>query len=66
MTVFKTFLKILNKNKWLLILYVAILALFGNVNLESNSNGMEFVETKPNIAILNYDNDVRLTYTILD
>ena len=58
MTVFKTFLKILNKNKWLLILYVAILALFGNVNLESNSNGMEFVETKPNIAILNYDNDV--------
>ncbi len=58
MTVFKTFLKILNKNKWLLILYVAILTLFGNVNLESNSSNTEYIETKPNIAILNYDNDV--------
>ena len=58
MTVFKTFLKILNKNKWLLVLYVVILALFGTVNLDSSSGSTEYVETKPNVAIFNYDDDV--------
>lgn len=56
MTVFKTFLKILNKNKFIVIMYTVILLIFGGFNFQSNEQSMSFVATKPNIMIINNDN----------
>ncbi len=55
MTVFKTFLKILNKNKYIVIMYTAILLIFGGFNFQSNEQSMSFVATKPKVMIINKD-----------
>ena len=55
MTVFKTYLKILNKNKLVVILYTVILLIFGSIHLDSSSSSMDFSATKPDILIVNND-----------
>lgn len=55
MTVFKTFLKILNKNKYIVIMYTAILLIFGGFNFQSNEQSMSFVATKPKVMIIDKD-----------
>ena len=51
MTVFKTFLKILNKNKFIVILYTVILLIFSAVNMQTSENNMSFVASKPDVMI---------------
>lgn len=55
MTIFKTFLKILNKNKGIVILYSVILIFFAGFNLQTNDNTMQFEKEKPSIFIINHD-----------
>lgn len=58
MTVFRAFLKILNKNKGLLITYTVMLLIFGGINMTDNSSSMDFVESKPRVLVIDNDNDV--------
>jgi len=55
MTIFKAFLKILNRNKGILIMYSAILIFFSIFSLQSNENTVNFESTKPDIYIINHD-----------
>ncbi len=61
MTVFKTLLKILNKNKGVVILYTVLLLVFGGINMNSNEKTTNFVATKPDILIVNRDEEVGIT-----
>lgn len=61
MTVFKTLLKILNKNKGIVILYTALLILFGGINMNANEKATNFVASKPDILIVNRDEEVGIT-----
>ncbi len=65
MTVFKTFLKVLNKNKFIVILYTVILITFGGFNLETNENSMGFVSSKPDIYIVNEDENEGITQNLI-
>lgn len=56
MTVFKTFIKIVKKNKGVIILYTVLLALFGAMNMSANENSITFEEEKPRVLIVNNDN----------
>ena len=55
MTVFKTFLKIVNKYKGTIILYTMMLLVFGVTNLNTKET-TSFVETKPDVVIIDEDN----------
>ena len=61
MTVFKTLLKILNKNKIMVIIYTVLLILFGGINMNSNEKATNFVASKPDILIVNRDEEVGIT-----
>lgn len=65
MTVFNTFLKVLNKNKVLVIVYTVILLIFGASNMKTNENSMSFTPTKPSIAVFNYDKDNKITNNLI-
>ncbi len=66
MTVFKTFLKVLNASKAPIIMYTAILIFFGGFNLESNDSSTNFVASKPDILIINNDVDEGITKSLID
>ncbi len=55
MTVFKAFLKILDKNKFIVIMYTVFLISFGGFNMQTSDNNTNFVASKPNIMIVNND-----------
>ena len=61
MRVFKTFLKILNKNKGIVIFYTALLLLFGGLNMNANKSVTEFTASKPSILIVNKDEEIGIT-----
>ena len=61
MTVFNTYLKILKKNIFIIILYTAILLIFGISNMSNSESNMNFTANKPNIIIINNDEDNILT-----
>ena len=61
MTVFKAFLKILNKNKFIIILYTVFLIGFGGFNMQTRDNNPNFVESKPDIMIVNNDEEEGIT-----
>ena len=65
MTVFKTFLKILNKNKFVVILYTVILLVFGISNMQTENNAMNFVATKPDVLIVNNDEEKGITKDLI-
>jgi len=65
MTVFKTFLKILNKNKFIVILYTVFLIGFGGFNMQTSENNTNFVANKPNIMIINYDEKKGITKDLI-
>lgn len=58
MTVFKAFLKILNKNKGLIILYTTMLLIFAGSNMSLNDSNTNYVSSKPKIVIIDNDNDI--------
>ena len=65
MTVFKTYLKILNKNKWIVLMYTAILLFFGVFNFQSSDNGLNFTESKPDVFIINEDEESKLSQNLV-
>ena len=65
MTVFKTLLKILNKNKFIVILYTVMLLVFGALNMRSSEKTMNFVASKPRILIVNQAEEVGITKDLI-
>lgn len=65
MTVFKTFWKVLNKNKITVIIYTVMLLIFGISNMKTSENSMSFVASKPDVLIVNYDEDAGITKDII-
>ncbi len=64
MTVFKTFLKVLNKCKFSVILNTVILLIFAGVNMTTSDTQMNFEATKPDILIVNQDTNVGITQNL--
>lgn len=65
MIVFKTFWKIVNKNKGTIILFTALLVIFGGMNMANNDNNFTFESSKPDIYIVNEDDDIGLTKNLI-
>lgn len=65
MTVFKTFLKTLNKNKFIIILYTMFLIFFGGFNMQTSEHNTNFVASKPDIMIVNYDEEKGITKDLI-
>ena len=63
MTVFKAFLRVLNKNKATVLLYTVILISFAGLNLQTSDNSTNFVASKPDIVIVDND-DSELTASL--
>ena len=66
MIVFNTFWKVIKKYKATVILYTAMLVIFGSTNMQANNKAMTFTNTKPDILIVNNDKDGILTKNIVD
>lgn len=66
MIVFKYFFKILKKYTFMMILFTAILILFGAFSLKTNNTSTDFTATKPNICIVNRDEKIGITKGIYD
>lgn len=56
MTVFKAFLKILNKNKWTIIFYTLLLVGISFLNFNSIESSRNFEQVKPKVHIRDNDN----------
>lgn len=65
MTIFKAFLKVLNKNKFIVITYTAILVLFGAFNMQTSNNSIGYISAKPDILIINKDENKGLTKNLI-
>ena len=65
MTVFKTFWKILNKNKITVIIYTIMLLIFGASNMQTSENSMNFVASKPDVLIVNLDEEKGITKDLI-
>ena len=66
MTVFKTFLKILNKYKVTIIMYTAFLIGFGGFNMQTSENSTSFVASKPDVLIINQDEEKGVTQNLIE
>lgn len=66
MTVFKTFLKIVKKYKFTVILYTVILIVFAGFNMQTSENSTNFVASKPDILIINKDENIGLTKNLIE
>ena len=65
MTVFKTFWKILNKNKITVIIYTVMLLIFGASNMQTSEKSMNFVASKPAVLIVNNDEEKGITKDLI-
>lgn len=61
MIVFKTYLKIVQKNIFIILLYTLFLIFFAGFNIETNDNNLSFTDTKPDILIINEDKKEGIT-----
>lgn len=66
MTVFKTFLRILNKCKLPIIMYTVFLIFFSGFNMQTSENNINFVAEKPDILIINNDEEIGITKNLVD
>lgn len=66
MTVFKTFWKIVKKYKGTIILYTVILVVFGGMNMTTKEHQTSFVEEKPDVLMINQEEEVGITKNLLD
>lgn len=66
MTVFKTFLKVLNKCKAPIIIYTVFLVFFGGFSIKTNETTNNFESTKPDILIVNHDEYQGITKNFID
>lgn len=65
MIVFKTFLKILNKNKAMVILFTSMLIIFSISSLQNSQNNISFTESKPDVLIINNDENIGITKDLI-
>jgi ABC-2 type transport system permease protein len=65
MIVFKTMLKIFNKNKMFLILYTGLLIFFTAFSLNNSDSTSTFSAIKPTIVVINNDNDTKITNNLI-
>lgn len=65
MTVFKTFCKIVNKYKATIIMYTVILIAFAGFNMQTSDNSTSFVASKPDVLIINQDDEVGITENLV-
>lgn len=65
MTAFKTFFKILNKNKFIVITYTIFLIAFGGFNMQTSDSSINFVASKPNILVVNNDEEEGITKDLI-
>lgn len=65
MTVFNTFLKILNKNKFIIIMYTVILVSFAGFNMQTSDTSFSFVSSKPDVLIINNDVEEGITADLI-
>ncbi len=66
MTVFRTFLKVLNKCKVPIIMYTVMLIFFGGFNMQTSENSTNFVASKPDILIINQDKEEGITKNLIN
>lgn len=66
MTVYKTFLKVLNKSKIPIIMYTVILIFFGAFNMQTSEESTSFVASKPDILIINQDKEEGITKNLIE
>ena len=66
MTVFKTFFKIVNKYKFTILLYTVMLIIFAGFNMQTSDNSMSFVASKPDVLIVNNDENRKLTSNLVN
>ena len=66
MTVFKTFWKVVSKYKGTIILYTVMLIVFGGLNMSSNNTDINFTNSKPDILIINKDEEKGLTKNLIN
>ncbi len=66
MTAFKTFFKILNKNKFIVIMYTVILIAFGGFNMQTSDSSINFTASKPDILVVNNDEEKGITKDLID
>lgn len=66
MTVFKTFLKVLNACKVPIIMYTVFLIGFGGINMQTSDNSTSFVASKPDVYIVNNDEDKGITKDLIN
>lgn len=66
MIVFKNYFKILVANKGVIIMYIALLLLFTVFSTTSGNTSNQFKASKPNIAIINNDNDSIIVNNFID
>lgn len=66
MTVFKTFLKVLNKCKAPIIMYTVFLVFFGGFNMQTSDTSTDFVAIKPDVLVINNDKEVGLTKNLVE
>lgn len=65
MTVFKAFLRVLNKCKGIVILYSVILISFGTFNFKTSDQNISYEDTLPDIYITNHDASGILTKNLM-
>lgn len=65
MIVFRTFFKIVNKYKFMIILYTIMLIAFAGFNLQTSDNSTNFVATKPSVLIINNDKNEGITKSLV-
>lgn len=65
MTVFNTFWKVINKYKGTIILFTVMLIAFGGINTTSSNNSLDFTNNKPDILIINNDQNKGLTKNLI-
>jgi ABC-2 type transport system permease protein len=66
MTVFKTFWKVVNHYKMTILLYTILLIFFGGLNMKSKDTTLNFVDSKPDVYIVNEDEEVGITKNLMD
>ena len=66
MTVFKTFLKVLNKCKAPIIMYTVFLIFFAGFNIKTSDTSMNFTASKPDILIINNDKEEGITKNLIE
>ena len=65
MTVFNTFWKVINKYKGTIILFTVMLVAFGGINTTTSNNSLDFANDKPDIIIINNDQNKGLTKNLI-